>query len=183
MPGFTHVRDLVPPEPPDLCELAVFPVAVVPYALAALEHRIPPYVWADDHELRGTQLIRSLQVAILCGGMTELLESQDRVYRLLATALYGDEYEVTSTDPVLVVEPQIWPTHDIAIVNPDSILGRMEDMKQLLQNALNGTATTNYDRVDGIRDILEQLLLAVQESDDLDPEIVAKLAELVVLLA
>jgi len=73
MPRFVHVHDLVAPDPPDVCELAAFPVAVVPYALAALEHRIPPYIWADDSYVRGVQLVRSLQMALLCGGMTELI--------------------------------------------------------------------------------------------------------------
>jgi hypothetical protein len=73
MPKFTHVHDFTPPDPPDVCELAAFPVAVVPYALAALEYRVPKYVWSEEGYVRGVQLIRSLQMAMLCGGMTDLI--------------------------------------------------------------------------------------------------------------
>lgn len=182
MPSFVHVRDLVPAAPPDVCEIAIYPVAVVPFALAALEHRIPSYVWAEAHQLRGTQLVRSLQMALLCGGVKEITDRQDSLYRMLSTAIYGTEYSIIDIDPDLVVEPEIEPIHSLAIEREDSILGRMEDARQLAQNALNGTSTPLYDRADGVRDILEQLLAAVEESDDLDPEMVAKLAEIVIAL-
>jgi len=181
MPRFTHVHDLVAPEPPDVCELAAFPVAVVPYALAALEHRIPKYIWDSASYVRGVQLIRSLQMAILCGGMVDLIESNDRIYRMLDTALYGTDYSVISTDP-LVVEPAIEATHALTIEHPDSLLGRAEDLRQLLQNGLNGTATTLYDRELGIRDLLELIKAAVEASDTLDPDMLAKLAEIALLL-
>jgi len=111
----------------------------------------------------------------------QLIESNDRLYRMIATAFYGTEYSIVTTDP-LVVEPAIDPTHSLAIERDESILGRMEDQRQLLQNALNGTSTPTYDRADGVRDLLEQLLTAVEESETLDPEILAKLAEIAVLL-
>jgi hypothetical protein len=183
MPAITHVHNLVVPDPPDTCEIAIFPVAVVPYALAALEYRIPAYVWADSSYVRGVQLVRSLQMALLCGGIREITDRQDALYRMVGTALYGTEYTIESTDPELIVTPEIGPTHELVIEHDDSILGRMEDMRQLLQNALNGTDTPNYDRANGIRDLLESLLTAAESSGSLDPDMLAKLAEIAVLLA
>lgn len=183
MPRFTHVHDLVPPDPPDVCELAVFPVAVVPFALAALEYRIPKYVWAAEGYQRGVQLIRSLQMAILCGGMQELLESNDRLYRMLGTAIYGTEYTVVSTDPMLIVEPPIEATHSIYFENPDSILGRMEDMRQLMQNALNGTETSLYAEPQGVRELLANLITAVEAGGASDEDMLAQLVQIAGLLA
>ena len=177
------VHDLVPAEPPDLCELAVFPVAVVPFALGALESRIPRHVWASESYVRGVQLVRSLQMAILCGGLKEVTERQDALYRMVDTAIYGRIYTVEATDPELVVSPTIQHVHDLAIEHDDSILGRMEDQRQLLQNALNGTDTPNYDRVDGVRDLLEQIKTAIEASGGLDDDMLAKLAEIALLVA
>lgn len=182
MPRFAHVRDLAAPALPDTCEIAVFPVGVVPFALAALEYRIPRYVWHDDSYLRGVQLIRSLQMAILCGGMDRLIESNDRIYRLLNTAIYGTSYSVVSSDP-LIVEPALAPARDLTIEDDDSIIGRMELNKQLLENALNGTGTPNYDRLNGVRDLLEQIKTALEADDDLDAEQLAQLVQIVGLLA
>lgn len=182
MPAITHVHDLVAPEAPYQCEIAVFPVAVVPFALGSLEYRIPRYVWADSSYLRGLQLVRSMQLAILCGGVKEITDRQDALYRMLGTAIYGTAYNVVSSEP-LVVEPQIWPTHELAIDDEDSLLGRAEDQRQLLLNALNGNDTPHYSRPNGVRDLLELIQAAVEASDDLDPEMLAKLSELAVLLA
>lgn len=176
------VRDQVPPDPPDVCELAIFPVAVVPYALGALEARAPRHIWADEHYVRGEQLIRRLQLALLCGGLQELLESNNRLYRMLDTAIYGVGYTVQSTDP-LVVSPEIPPQRTMGIYDDSSILGRMESLKQLLENALNGTETPQYDRANGVRDLLEQLITAIQNSGQLDDEMLAKLAEIALLVA
>lgn len=176
------VRDQVPPAPPDTCELVTFPVAVVPYALGALEARTPRHIWAEGSYVRGEQLIRRLQLALLCGGLQELLESNNRLYRMLDTAIFGTGYTVTSTDPLVVV-PEIPPQRTMGIYGDDSILGRMEDMRQLLQNALNGTETPNYDRNNGVRDLLEQLVTAIQQTGQLDDDMLNKLAEIAVLVA
>lgn len=183
MPQIAHVSNLTPPEPPDICELVTFPVAVVPYALGALEYRIPKYIWSEDGYLRGVQLIRSLQMALLCGGMKELIESQDRIYRMLGTALFGTEYSIVATEPELIVTPILEPTHALTIENDESILGRMEVLKQLLENGINGTDTPNYSRENGIRDLLELIQAAVEAESNLDPEMLAKLAEIALALA
>jgi hypothetical protein len=182
MPRMTHVHDQTPAPAPDVCEIATFPIAVVPFALAALESRIPKYIWTIAGYSRGVQLIRSLQMALLCGGLKEITDRQDELYRMLGTAIYGTEYGVLATEPELIVTPEITPTHTLTIQHDDSILGRMEDMRQLLQNGLNGTDTPHYGRADGVRDLLELIKIALEADDDLDPEMLAKLAEIAVLL-
>jgi hypothetical protein len=121
-------------------------------------------------------------MAILCGGLREITDRQDALYRMLDTAMFGTEYSVIESDP-LVVDPEIAPTHALTIERSDSLLGRAEDMRQLLRNALNGTSTPLYDRANGVRDLLEQLLTAMEATDDLDPEMLARLAEIVTALA
>lgn len=182
MARFTHVHDLVPAALPDVAEIAGFCVAVVPFALAALEHRIPRYVWTEESYLRGTQLVRSLQLSLICGGLKEITDRQDALYRMLDTAMFGTTYSIIESDP-LEVEPVINPTHGLVIEHADSLLGRMEDSRQLQQNALNGTETPLYDRANGVRDLLEQLITALEASDDLDPDMLAKLSEIALALA
>jgi hypothetical protein len=183
MPTFAHVKNQTPPELPDICELATFAVAVVPFALGALEYRIPKYIWSEDGYLRGVQLIRSLQMALLCGGMKEITDRQDALYRMVGTAIYGTDYSVVATEPELIVTPILEPIHALTIENDESILGRMELLKQLLENGINGTATPNYDRENGIRDLLELIQAAIEAESNLDPEMLAKLAEIALALA
>jgi len=122
-------------------------------------------------------------MALLCGGVKEITDRQDALYRMLGTAIYGTEYTIESTDPVLVVTPAIDPTHTIDFDNPDSILGRAEDMRQLLQNALNGTETPNYTEPLGVRELLANLITAVEAGGASDDDMLAQLVQIAGLLA
>jgi hypothetical protein len=183
MPKFSFPHNLDAPALPDVCEIAVFPVAVVPYALAALESRATEYTWAPESYLRGVQLIRSLQMALLCGGLKEITDRQDSLYRLLSGAIYGTEYSVVSTDPDLVIEPPIQNYHSLDFENPNSIIGRMEDMRQLQQNALNGTETSLYAEPLGVRALLANLITAVEAGGASDADMLAELVQIAGLLA
>lgn len=182
MPRFAHVHDLVPAELPDVPELAGFCIAVVPFALAALEYRMPKYVWAEDSYLRGTQLIRGLQMALLCGGLQQITDRQDALYRMVDSALFGTVYSVVETEPLLIVAPEIPPVHDLTIIDPLSMIGRMDDMSQLLQNALNGTDTPNYSDTPGIRQLIADLIAAIEAGEANDEEMLANLVQIAGLL-
>lgn len=121
-------------------------------------------------------------MALLCGGLKEITDRQDDLYRMVGTAIYGTIYEVVATDPELIVSPTIDPTHALVIESDESILGRMELMKQLLENGINGTATPNYDRENGIRDLLELIKAALEDENDIDSDMLAKLAEIALAL-
>lgn len=183
MPVIKHVKNQTPAELPDVCELAIFSVAVVPFALGALEYRIPKYIWSEAGYLRGVQLVRSLQMALLCGGLKEITDRQDSLYRLIDTAIYGTVYEVIETIPELIVAPNIEPTRALSEGADGSIFARMEKQSQMLENALNGTVTSLFERQPGIRDLLEQLLEAAEAESNLDPEMLAQLVQIVGALA
>jgi hypothetical protein len=121
-------------------------------------------------------------MALLCGGLKEITDRQDALYRMLDVALFGAEYSVVTTTP-LVVTPAITPTHPLVIDREDSVIGRMEDMRQLLQNGINGTSTPNYTRENGIRDLLELIQTAIETESGIDSDMLAKLAEIALVLA
>lgn len=165
------------------CFLVPMPAALIPLVAGALKHFEDRRVWSsdEDHE-QAYNVFAELQGCFMKLCAEELIESNNRLYRMLDTAIFGVGYVVTSTDP-LVVEPGIPPQRTMGIYGEDSILGRMERTKQLLENALNGTETPNYDRSNGIRDLLEQLTAAIQQTGQLDDDMLNKLAEIAVLVA
>ena len=172
MPRFTHIHDLVPPDPPDVPELAIFPVAAVPYALAALEYRIPKYVWAPESYQRGVQLIRSLQMALITGGLDSLLESNNRIYRLLDSALYGRVYQLASLDP-LVIAPEIPAVPDV-VSEPAGLVAMVDQLPGVIDagwfgigghkatladvvRALRvGSSSTSHSLWDNLKDMLDE---------------------------
>lgn len=165
------------------CYLVPINASLIPYVAGALRFFEKRGTWATpaDYEA-GYNAFAELQGCMMRLCIDALIESNDRLYRMIDTALYGTAYEVLAAEP-LEVEPAIFPTHPLVISDPDSILGRMEDSRQLLQNALNGTATPIYDRPDGVRDLLEQLKAAIEASGELDDDMLAKLTEMALLLA
>jgi len=166
------------------CYLVAINASLIPMVAGALRFYEKRGTWHTDADYEsGYNAFAALQACFMKCCIDDLIESNDRLYRMLDTAIYGRDYAVIATEPELVVDPPIQPTHLLTIENEDSILGRMEDMKQLLQNGINGTETPLYDRADGIRDLLEQIKLAIEAGENLDPEMLAKLGEIAVLLA
>ena len=165
------------------CYLVPINASLIPFVAGALKIFEERRSWHDDaeYELAYNAFVE-LQSCMTRLCIDQLVESNDRLYRLLDTAIYGTAYAVTSSDP-LVVEPIIWPTHDLVIADPDSILGRMEDSRQLLQNALNGTVTDLYPDVPGVRELLANLITAVETGTTSDSDMLAELVQIAGLLA
>jgi hypothetical protein len=165
------------------CYLVPINAALIPIVAGMLRHFEHRGAWLsqDDYE-RGYNAIAELQACMMRLCVDQLIESNDRLYRMLATAIYGDSFDVVSTDP-LDVQPAIAPTHNLAIAHDDSILGRIDSTQQLLINALNGTETPKFDRPIGIRDSLESILAQLQSGESLDPEILAQLQLIAGLVA
>jgi hypothetical protein len=152
MPRFNFPSNQVPPDPPDVAELAIFPVGVVPYALGALESRATAHTWAEDSYLRGNQLIRSLQMALLTGGMQELLEGQNRLYRLVDSAMYGRAYTVETEEP-LVIAPEI-PAVPDQTLEPAGLLTMVDALPGILDAGwfgIGGHKATLADVVKALR--------------------------------
>ena len=165
------------------CYLVAINASLIPMVAGALRFYEKRGTWRTDADYEsGYNAFAALQACFMKCCIDDLIESNDRLYRMLDTAIYGRLYNVVSSEP-LVIEPIIWPTHELAIEHDESILGRMELQKQLLENALNGTETPNYSRPDGVRDLLEAIKLALEAEGNLDPEILAKLAEIALLVA
>jgi hypothetical protein len=113
----------------------------------------------------------------------ELIESNNRVYRLLDTALYGRVYTVQQSEPELIVSPALPPVPDATNAMLPGLLARSQRIERLLDNALNGAISAEYATPEGVREKLDRLIAAIQTADDLDPDMLAELIKIVALLA
>lgn len=166
------------------CYLVPINASLIPFVAGALKLFEERRSWHSDEEHeQAFNAFLELEICMTRLCIDDLIESNDRLYRMLGTALYGTEYTVVSTDPMLIVEPPIEATHSIYFENPDSILGRMEDMRQLLQNALNGTETSLYAEPLGVRELLANLITAVEAGGASDADMLAELIQIAGLLA
>ena len=113
--------------------------------------------------------------------LTDLLEQQNALYRMLNTALFGVTYATVDLDP-LTVTPAIAPHVTLDIHDQDSLLGRIDRLTQLVDNRLAGTETPLYDALPGIKQQLEDIIAALGEGTDLT-EVISNLEAIALLLA
>jgi len=165
------------------CYVAALNRTMVPIVAGQMAIMEQPGSWqnADDYHA-GYNAVLAYERCLMALCMDDLIASNDRLYRMLDTAIYGVGYTVESVDP-LIVTPAIPPQRTLGIYSDDSILGRMEDLKQLLQNALNGTETPHYDTVPGIRALLQSIIDALGAEDTDLSDILAQLEIVAGLLA
>ena len=165
------------------CFLVPINSTLVPIIAGKLKDLEKPYSWHTDEDYeRGYNAIAELEACMTRLCVEQLIESNDRLYRMLDTAIFGRAYAVNSLDP-LVVLPRINPTHALVYEDDASILGRIHISQQLLENALNGTSTQHYDRANGVRDLLEQIIAKLEESGSDNEDLLAELQVIAGLLA
>lgn len=147
------------------CTLLVVPMPILPYVIGLLKMPEQKGFWAsnDDYRAAYTAFYEMERCAVtIC--LADLIESSDRLYRMLDTAIFGTEYTVESTDP-LVVSPAIEPVHSVSIINQDAILGRVDRLTQLLENAINGTETPLYTLSPSVKALLQSIIDALSSED------------------
>jgi hypothetical protein len=148
------------------CFLVAVPAPLVPYASGLLKILEQRGFWEPGSYVDAYQAVIELEECFMSACLNTLFEKQDAMYRLLNTALFGQLYETTSTDP-LVVTPAIEPHVTLDVLDQDSIMGRIDRLVQLVDNAINGTSTPLYTYSPSVKALLQSIIdaLATDETD------------------
>ena len=163
------------------CSVVAIPIPLVPFVGGLLKLLEQRGLWqTDDDYINGYTATVELEACLMATCLTDLIEQQNALYRMVNTALFGVTYETTSTDPLVVI-PAIAPHVTLDIHDIDSLLGRIDRLTQLVDNRIAGTETPLYDQLPGIKQQLEDLIAAVTASGD-DSDLLAQLVEIVALL-
>jgi hypothetical protein len=130
--------------------------------------------WLSDTDyLHGYTATVELEACLMSTCLDVLIEQNavlitqgDRLYRLVDTGLFGTEYTIESTDP-LVVTPPLPAARLLAYDAQDSLLGRQDRATQLVDNAINGTTTDLYTYAPSVKDLLQSVIdaLAAEDTD------------------
>lgn len=165
------------------CYLVPVPAALVPLVAGALRHFEERRSWHSDaeHEQAYNAFVE-LQAVFMQLCVKDLIESNNRLYRLLDTAFFGTTYTIEQEEP-LIVSPAIEPVHGINYSNDASLLGKTDLLLQLVDNALNGTNTANYNYSPSVKQLLQDLVTAMANNGQLDDDMLEKLTEIAVLVA
>lgn len=129
------------------------PAELVPLVSGLFAKMCERRVWATDEDYEeGYNTFAHLRGCMLACSMKQLLESNDRLYRLVDRAFFGTEYSLVSNEP-LVIEPPISAIPESAINWPGQ-LWQIEDARAKLQQLID--LQTTEGNVDA--DMLEELI-------------------------
>lgn len=163
------------------CFIVTVPRPLVPYVGGLLKILEKRGFWSEDIDYeRGYTATLELERCLMSTCVNDLLERQDALYRLLDTALFGTEYTIESTDP-LVVTPPIPAARLLAYDNQASLLGRADQSIQLVDNTLNGTETPLYAYTPSVKELLQGVIDAIA-AEDTDLEAMLAQLELIATL-
>lgn len=172
--------------PPDAintpCLLWALPTGVAPFVVGACDRWLQTSQWAsrDDYEGAYNALAEVLAcMPSLC--VATLVESNERLYRLLDTTLNGAEYTTDLVDGELVITPPI-PVVPPAVSR--SIHSRLERLEYLQDNWFNGAEhLPDFGETDGARQKLDRIIEKLDALDGADADLLAELEAIAALLA
>lgn len=167
------------------CFLVPISAMLIPFVAGALAQFEERRLWAtdDDHE-RGYNAMAELGACMTALCAAELIESNNRLYRLLDNAFNGTIYDVAGTDPItgeLLIDPPI-PSVPTPIYSLPGATRRLERIDALLDNLANGTISFDASDPRNFRQQLADILNALLSEENLDAEQLAELAKIVALL-
>ena len=163
------------------CFVVAIPKPLVPYVgglLKILENR---GFWDAASFEDAYSATIALEGCLMATCLSDLIESQDRLYRLVNTSVFGQLYDVT-IGPPLVVTPDIAPAVDLTVFDQDSIMGRLDRLTQLTDNSLNGTETPLYNYIPDIKTLLANIKSAIEANSSDSEDLLAQLEQIVILL-
>lgn len=169
------------------CYLVAINVSLLPLVAGALKHFEERRSWHTDEEYeQAYNAFAELEACMISCCVSELIASNDRIYRLLDSSLNGAVYTVSGTgtkvdpyvyNPVMPLVPQTLPGAE------PSLKFSGEKMLRLLDNLVNGTTYADAPDIRNFRQQLDDIKLALDAEGSLDPEMLAKLGEIALALA
>lgn len=165
------------------CYLVAINRELIPYVAGLLKIMEKRGFWLsnDDYE-RGYNAVVALEGCMMAACLNDLFARQDALYRMLDTALYGTEYTIVSTDP-LVVTPDIPAARAITFADQDSLLGRADRIVKLVDNAVNGATNDLYSLSPSVKDLLQGIIDALGTGDTDLGDLLSELEIIAALLA
>jgi len=101
---------------------------------------------------------------------------------MMNTAIFGQLYDVT-IGPPLVVTPEIAPAVTLDVLDRDSIMGRLDRIAQLVDNAINGTETPLYTYSPSVKALLQSIIDAIGADETDLSSILSELETIALLVA
>ncbi len=167
--------------PSGVCLLVPIDRLLLPIVAGALEKFQEQRVWEPASYQAGYRAFTELAAVMTLTCAEDLIESNNRIYRLLDTALFGRVYSAGDTPPE-TISPSIPAIPDPSFA-PPSILFAADDADQLLQSAIVGIDTATYSGTPNVLALLQAVIDGVSTGDTSLSDSLSQLELIAALLA
>lgn len=174
------------PRPPYECELVEVDIPAIPFMIAGLGFKAQKFLWSNEDEATfGRQLLAKQAASLLMPCGKDIVESIDRLYRLTDVIHNGSIYTYsgsgTTLDPYVYNPPIPVVPYRVGPLEP-SLRFSIDKIMKLDDNLVNGTTSDVTPDTRNFRQQLDDILAAL-DAEGLDPEILAKLVQILAALA
>lgn len=187
MSRYLIVRRDSPDPPPWECELIDIDIPSIPFVLFALGHKAQRYYWKTDEDAtKARQMLAKQGANILMGCSDKIVGAINQLYRLTDSIHNGTVYSTTgegTVDDPIVYSPAIPLVPQTLPGAEPGVKFSLEKALRLQDNLVNGTTYTDAPDDRNIRQQLEDIKLALEGQENLDPEILAELVQILAALA
>jgi hypothetical protein len=131
--------------------LVTVPKAAIPFFRRLWEILQDRSTWYDRESwFRGYQVAAWLEEMLMTNAFTDLVEGQNRIYRLLDTALNGTEYTATPDGfGGYTFEPEIATVPPVSASAPNALRAHVGRLWRLVENSTSGATYGAGAGIDG----------------------------------
>lgn len=165
------------------------PQQAIPAVVKLMLKRTYKSSWQDGQHELGRDMVERIIVSLYAACLSPTAEAVNRVYRLLDHTISGRVYTV---NPPSAGFPDGTPFPSIPVVPGDfdggygeSLVARFKQLEAVVRNQSDGTAYGPYPQDIGQRQLLKDILIALQnqqQGGQLDDEMLAELIKIAGLL-
>jgi hypothetical protein len=136
--------------------------------------------WVEADYQAAYRAIAELEACMTALCVSQLVESNDRIYRLINWGLTGQAYDAGDSPPDTITPaiPAVPPT---SIASP-GLMRLQQRTLNLVDSSINGTSNADYSYSPSVRDLLQSVIDALATDDTDLNDIISQLEAIALLL-
>lgn len=160
------------------CALVAVDLSLLPIIAGLIKPLEEERSWVPADYESAYRAISALEACMTALCVQDLVESNNRLYRLIDSSMFGTVYDA-GAEPPGTITPIIPDVPGLEFANP-GLLGKVEYMSQALQSFVGGVDTPNFSGTPNVLTLLQGVIDALA-ADDTD--ITSILSDLELIIA
>lgn len=163
------------------CALVAIDLSLLPIIAGLIKPLEEERSWVVADFESAYRAIVALEACMTALCVADLVESNNRLYRLIDSSFFGRVYDA-GINPPLTITPAIPAVPNLDFANP-GLLGKTEHLDQGLQSFVGGIDTPNYSGTPNVLALLQGIIDALNTGDTDLSDILSQLEGIALLLA